>query len=107
MARKGGAVMTPARQELLRLALEMPEGAVATACRVIRWMCPGMIRPGMPMLGQNKIALLEEMGAIVNDPALRAKFRAALAELKAGYVPAPVPENVVELFPAGQAQPVG
>ena len=51
---------------------------------------------------RKKLALLAGAQEIASDPATLDLLRAGIAELKAGHVPAPVPDNVVELFPAKQ-----
>lgn len=99
--------MSPARQELIRLALEMPEQAIATTSKMIVWICPGMVDLSKPMLGQTQMAILENLSVIGRDPGLRAQLRSALTDMKAGRVPPlpALPENVTELFPAGKVRP--
>jgi hypothetical protein len=94
--------MTPARERLLRLALEMPEQAVATIARSILWTCPGMEDATKPMLVRAKVELLEGLGSIAHDPKLRALFKEEIERLKAA--PRPVrakrDSNIVPLFGA-------
>jgi hypothetical protein len=92
--------MTPERQELVRLALEMPEGGVATIRRTILWICPGLAKACNPTVAQRKLALLAGAQEIASDPKMLEIFRSAIAELKSGHVPGLPPNNVVELFPA-------
>jgi hypothetical protein len=91
--------MTPAREKLLRLALEMPEQGVASITNSILWICPGLADKAKPMLVQNKVGLLKALGTIIHDPVLLERFQSELELLKAGHVPkAPKHDNVVALF---------
>ena len=91
--------MTPARERLLRLVLEMPEQAVPTIARSILWTCPGMEDVTKPMAVKAKMELLEAIGSIAHDPKLREKFKEEIERLKAA--PRPVRtkrDNIVPLF---------
>jgi hypothetical protein len=94
--------MTP-REKLLRLVLAMPEAAIPTICRSIGWICPGIDDPTKPMMVRPRAELLEALGGIIHDRALREQFSAEVDKLKAEHVPSPRRDNVVELF--GRAAP--
>lgn len=94
--------MTPEREKLLRLALDMPEEAVSVTARSIVWICPGLADATRPIFQKSKLELLEALGTIIHDPVLREQFSAEVESLKAGYVPSePSADNVVSLFAGG------
>jgi hypothetical protein len=67
----------------------MPEAAVPTICRSIAWMCPGIDDPTKPAMVRAKAELLEALGGIIHDKALREQFAAEIDRLKAEHIPAP------------------
>jgi hypothetical protein len=89
--------MTP-REKLLRLALVMPDAGVQTICNSITWICPGIDDPTRPVMVRDRAELLEALGSIIHDKALREQFAAEIGRLKANYVPSPTHDNVVSLF---------
>jgi hypothetical protein len=91
--------MTPTREKLLRLALDMPEEPVGVTARSIVWICPGLANESRPIFQKSKAELLEALGTIIHDPVLRERFSAELDKLKTEHVPAePIGGNVVALF---------
>lgn len=94
--------MNYSRADLFRLVADMPIEAVPTMCRVILWICPGMVEKGQPICGQHQIAILEGLDAIHNDPALKAELKRLIA---AERQPPKPRDNVVSLFQHHRRRP--
>jgi hypothetical protein len=91
--------MTPEREKLLRLALAMPEEAVATIGKSITWICPGLTDAKMPVFVREKVELLADLRRVASDPELRGLLSQEIDRMKAGHVPPePFVGNVVALF---------
>jgi hypothetical protein len=97
--------MTPAREKLLRLALAMPEEGLDVIAQTITWICPGLMDAALPAMMQDKAEVLDDLGRIARDLALREQAERVLRKMQRYPVPQVTPhDNVVRLFPAGRVR---